>query len=143
MKELSKNYSDSLNTYIDENRDKIDEALVSLRLMKEIDDFMEINKISQRDFADKLFYTESFVSQLMSGTKKINTKFINRFEKTYDLKIEFKIKPNDSSDFISRLTSNSTIQVNVEVVNLITTTGATFSHKLKSNEYTKYNDLVF
>lgn len=92
MKEVINNSNNSLNSYIENNRSKIDEALVSLRLMKEIDDFLEINNIKQRDFADKIGCSEAYISQLMSGTKKFNTSFINKFEKIYNLKIDFKIK---------------------------------------------------
>ncbi len=99
----------SLNSYIDNNRVKIDEALVSLRLMKEIDDFLEINDIKHRDFAVKMGYSEAFISQLMSGTKKFNTSFINRIEKTFDLKVDFKIKTKNDIEFISKYTNSSII----------------------------------
>ena len=87
MKEVVNNTSNSLNSYIEDNRMKIDEALVSLRLMKEIDNFLDINEVSQRDFANSIGYSEAYISQLMSGTKKFNASFINKFEKLYDIKL--------------------------------------------------------
>lgn len=91
MKELLKN-NFSIQSYLDENREKIDEALVSLRFMKEIDEFLDFTNVSQREFASSIGYSEAYVSQLMSGTKKFNSSFINKFEKKYDVEISFKIK---------------------------------------------------
>ncbi len=84
--------SNLFNTYVNENREKIDESLVSLRLMKEVDDFLCLNNINQRDFARDLEYSEAYISQLMSGTKKFNASFINKLEKLYNIIIEFNIK---------------------------------------------------
>ncbi|MEH6618509.1 helix-turn-helix transcriptional regulator [Maribacter arcticus] len=117
MKEIINNSSSSLNSYIENNRTKIDESLVSLRLMKEVDDFLDVNEISQRDFADNIGYSEAFVSQLMSGTKKFNASFINRFEKVYDIKIDFKIKSKSTYDFISKI-SNAPIEININILGL-------------------------
>jgi transcriptional regulator with XRE-family HTH domain len=129
--------TNSLNSYIENNRMKIDEALVSLRLMKEVDDFLEINKISQRDFADNIGYSEAFISQLMSGTKKFNASFINKFEKIYDIKIDFKIKSKNTGNFISKL-SNSHIEININIFGL-TPSENTFSFESKASEYFKFD----
>ena len=72
-----------LHSYIENNREKIDVALVSLRIIKQIDIFLDNNDINQKDLANELEISESFVSQLMSGTKKINVKILNKFEKKY------------------------------------------------------------
>ncbi len=82
----------SIQSYIDENREKIDEALVSLRLMKEIDWFLDLENISNKKLAEDLGYSESFISQLMSGVKKANVSFINKFEKKYNAKINFSLQ---------------------------------------------------
>lgn len=110
--------SNSLNSYIEDNRTKIDEALVSLRLMKEVDDFLDINNISQRDFASNIGYSEAFVSQLMSGTKKFSAAFINRLEKTYKLKVDFKITTKNDSDFITKI-SNPYINISINFKGVI------------------------
>lgn len=111
------NSTKSINSYIDTNRTKIDEALVSLRLMKQVDDFLDMNAISQREFATDLGYSEAFISQLMSGTKKINTSFINRFEKVYNLKINFQIEAKNNAHFITKF-SNSFLEINISVISL-------------------------
>ena len=90
----------SIQSYVEKNRNKLDESLVSLRLMKEIDLFLDVNNISNKSLAYDLGYSESFVSQLMSGVKKINTSFINKFEKEYNVKIKFSIQEEENS-FIS------------------------------------------
>ncbi|GHC65843.1 helix-turn-helix domain-containing protein [Ulvibacter litoralis] len=136
MKELIEQ-SNSLSSYKENNRTKIDEALVSLRLMKEVDDFLDINQISQRDLADNLDYSEAFISQLMSGTKKFNAAFINRFEKVYDIKIDFKIKSKNTSNYISRI-SNSHIEININILGL-THSENNFSFESKANEFFEFD----
>ncbi|MFZ2283070.1 MAG: helix-turn-helix transcriptional regulator [Lutibacter sp.] len=131
------NSNNFLTSYIEENRVKIDEALVSLRLMKEVDDFLDVNYISQRDFAKNIGYSEAFVSQLMSGTKKFNASFINRFEKIYDLKIDFKIKTKKESDFISKM-SNSSIEININFIALIESKNI-FSFENNPSEFSEFN----
>jgi transcriptional regulator with XRE-family HTH domain len=103
MSKSLKNTNNFLSSYVEDNRTKIDESLVSLRLMKEIDDFLEINQINHRDFADNVGYSESYISQLMSGVKKFNSSFINRFEKKFNLKIEFKIQPKKNTNYFTKV----------------------------------------
>jgi plasmid maintenance system antidote protein VapI len=103
-----------MQSYIDSNRSKLDESLVSLRLMKEIDDFLEINNVNQRDFASCLGYSEAYISQLMSGTKKFNTSFINKLEKKYDLEVQFKINCRKESNYFSKL-SNSSVEISINI----------------------------
>ena len=117
MKELLKN-NYSIQSYIDENREKIDESLVSLRLMKEIDEFLDFQNVNQREFSTSLGCSEAYVSQLMSLKKKFNTSFINKFEKKYDVEISFKIKPKKREEFFSEL-SGSSIQINVNLLTVI------------------------
>ncbi len=137
MKDIIHISSNSLNSYIEDNRTKIDEALVSLRLMKEVDDFLDVNNISQRDFATNIGYSEAFISQLMSGTKKFSASFINRIEKTYDLKIDFKIKPKRDSDFITKI-SNSFIEININIMRVIESKN-TFSIDSNPSEFSEFN----
>lgn len=104
----------SMQSYIDSNRTKLDESLVSLRLMKEIDDFLEINNVNQRDFASCLGYSEAYISQLMSGTKKFNTSFINKLEKKYNLEVNFKINCKKESNYFSKI-SNSSVEISINI----------------------------
>jgi transcriptional regulator with XRE-family HTH domain len=136
MKELIEQ-SNSLSSYKENNRTKIDEALVSLRLMKEVDDFLDINQISQRDFATNIGYSEAYISQLMSGTKKFNASFLNKFEKTYEIKIDFKIRSKKSVDFISKI-SNTHIEINVNILNL-THSNKLLSLQSRANEFLEFD----
>lgn len=116
MKELLKN-NFAIQSYIDENREKIDESLVSLRFMKEIDNFLDVANLSQREFASSIGYSEAYISQLMAGTKKFNSSFINKFEKKYDVEISFKIKSKDEESYFTEFSSSSSIQIiNVNVL---------------------------
>lgn len=102
MSNLIKSDAKSLKCYFQSTTTSIDESLVSLRFMKEVDDFMEIRNISQKQLSEDLDYSESFISQLLSGVKKFNSAFINKFEKTYEMKVDFKIQPEDN--YISVIT---------------------------------------
>lgn len=81
-----------LTSYVEDNRDKIDTALVSLRIVKQIDNYLDNINCNQKDLAIALGVTESYVSQLMSGSKKVNVQLINRFEKEFNVEFNFHIE---------------------------------------------------
>lgn len=99
MNNLQNKFENSISSYVDSNREKIDVALLSLRIIKQIDTFLDINNISQKELADKLGVSEAFISQLMSGSKKINVQLLNKFEKRFNVEFDFKLK--DKSTYIS------------------------------------------
>lgn len=135
MKELLKN-NFSIQSYLDENREKIDEALVSLRFMKEIDEFLDFTNVSQREFASSIGYSEAYISQLMSGTKKFNSSFINKFEKKYDVEISFKIKSKDEGSYFTEISSSSSLQINVNILTVISADNV-YSFENKYQDYFK------
>lgn len=118
MKEIEKH---NISTFISQNRTKLDEALVSLRFMKEVDEFLDTNEITQREFAEYIGYSEAFISQLMSGTKKVNTSFINRLEKTFDLIVKFSIEYNARSEYFTRF-YNTSVEFNIDAHDMHSTT---------------------
>ncbi|MDM1397104.1 helix-turn-helix transcriptional regulator [Myroides odoratimimus] len=81
-----------VSDFLNDNKKDIEESVVSLRFMKQIESFLEENKCTKRDLARELSYSESYISQLMTGSKKINISFINKFEKHYDVKFKLGIK---------------------------------------------------
>lgn len=87
MNKMANNFS--IQSYVGKNRDELDEFLVSLRIMKEIDRFWEYKNLSNEDLATGLGYSESYISQLMSGVKHVNTSFVNKFEKKFSVKFDF------------------------------------------------------
>jgi transcriptional regulator with XRE-family HTH domain len=97
----------SLNSYVDNNREKIDAALVSLRIIKQIDNFLDYNELNQKDLANKLEVSEAFVSQLMSGSKKINVQILNKFEKQFNVEFEFKLRSKKSMYSVVEVVNNS------------------------------------
>jgi len=129
----------SIQSYIDINRDKIDESLVSLRFMKEIDTFLDTKNISNKSLAMDLGCSESFISQLMSGVKKINTSFINKFEKNYNVKIKFSIESDEQYNFIYK-SSKSTIIVSLNISSTNSNNPIT-SKVFKDSEYVNYEEL--
>ncbi|RCW89789.1 helix-turn-helix domain-containing protein [Winogradskyella arenosi] len=114
MSKVNKIDTISFDSYLKKNRTKIDESLVSLRFMKEVDYFLDYNKITQRKLADDIGCTEAYISQLMSGVKKINTSFINKLEKHYEVKVEFKILPKKECNYITSF-ANTFIQININI----------------------------
>ncbi len=94
-KEIIQSYSNEINSLIEKHRVDINESLVSLRFLKELDFFMEEQNLAKKDLAEDLGVSRAFVSQLMSGTKKINVGFINRLEKKYNIEFKVNIQRND------------------------------------------------
>jgi transcriptional regulator with XRE-family HTH domain len=129
-----------IQSYIENNREKLDESLVSLRLMKEIDMFLDAKDISNKLLAQDLGYSESFISQLMSGVKKINTSFINKFENNYNVKFRFSIEEEKEENFIS-IYSMSFLDINLNVSNNKNFKTVKISPEFNLGEYTEYEDI--
>ncbi|QEC52156.1 helix-turn-helix protein [Anseongella ginsenosidimutans] len=89
MSKVTKQFS--IQSYIDKNRNSLDESLVSLRIMKEIDKILDSKNLSNRELAIELGYSESYISQLMTGVKNVNVSFISKFEKAFAAKFDFRI----------------------------------------------------
>lgn len=113
MKKLENKFS--IQSYIEDNRNSIDESLISLRFMKQIDRFLEDKNITQRDFAYKIGCSESYISQLMSGIKKVNTSFINKFEKKCGVRVDFKLYIKEDNRFLIEEDSDITFSINVRI----------------------------
>ena len=134
MKKIENKNTNSYDSYINKNRSKLDESLISLRFMKEVDNFIDINQINQRQLANDIGYTEAYVSQLMSGVKKVNTSFINKFEKKYDVKVLFNIIPKKESNYITSF-SNNFVEINLNVSGSARTLESYSSNNKNQNDY--------
>lgn len=111
MNEVNQRFS--IESYVDKNREKIDESLISLRLMKEVDRFLDYEKLSNKDLATKMGYSESYISQLMSGVKNVNVSFINKFEKCFESKFDFKIYLKKEKVFLQKLDERTHFNIKV------------------------------
>ena len=133
----------SLNSYVDNNREKIDAALVSLRIIKQIDNFLDYNELNQKDLANKLEVSEAFVSQLMSGSKKINVQILNKFEKQFNVEFEFKLRSKNSMYSLVEVVNN-TIELKSFRPEFSTIKNFCFSNNSNSvyNLDTDYNPIV-
>lgn len=133
----------SLNSYVDNNREKIDAALVSLRIIKQIDNFLDYNELNQKDLANKLEVSEAFVSQLMSGSKKINVQILNKFEKQFNVEFEFKLRSKNSMYSVVDVVNN-TIELKSFRSEFSTIKNFCFSNNSNSvyNLDTDYNPIV-
>lgn len=131
-----------IQSYIDKNREKIDESLVSLRLMKEIDIFLDNKKISNKSLAIDLDYSESFISQLMSGVKKINTSFINKFEKNYRVKFNFSIIEEENDENTISISSMTFLKVKISNSDLNTFRPSQVLNYSEYNGYIEYEEII-
>ncbi len=132
-----------IQSYLEINRDKLNESLVSLRLMKEIDLFLEEKDLSNKTLALDLGYSESFISQLMSGVKKVNTSFINKFEKNYNVRINFSILKEEQEDNFISISSMSYLNINLNISNFnskIINRAQTINYNDR-NEYVEYEEI--
>lgn len=111
MNEVTQRFS--IQSYIDKNREKIDESLISLRFMKEVDRFLDYEKLSNKDLAIKMGYSESYISQLMSGVKNVNVSFINKFEQCFESKFDFKIYLKREKVFLHKLDERTQFNISI------------------------------
>ncbi len=109
----------SIQSYVEKNREKIDESLVSLRIMKEIDNFLDYKKLSNKDLANSLGFSESYISQLMSGVKSVNVSFLNKFERAFSVKYGFNIYLEDEESNLHRLQEKNNFSLNITTVKVI------------------------
>ena len=72
------------------NDTDFDESLLSLKFMKEIDLFLSNKNLAQKIFAKKIGVSAAYVSQLMTGMKKVNVSFLNKIEQEFN--VEFNVE---------------------------------------------------
>lgn len=134
----------SIQSYVNKNRNNIDESLVSLRVMRQIDDYLDYKNITNRELADKLQYTESYISQLMSGVKKVNVSFLNKFEQTYNVEFDFKIKLLEENLKVLNAIHDKVINVinfNLNIINI--NSSSSFEFKTSNKDLFEYEDVEF
>jgi transcriptional regulator with XRE-family HTH domain len=120
--------TNQFSKYLETNKTKIDESLVSLRFLKQIDIFLYNNSLNQKDLAVAMNVSEPYISQLMAGTKKINMKFINSFEKKF--KVEFSLKLNNvnSNYLVIDVYSDNALKLNLNRVDFTDMNSFSFSN---------------
>ena len=142
MNEVAKTFS--IQSYIEKNREKLDESLVSLRIMKEVDKFLDYENLSNKELAQQMGYSESYISQLMSGMKSINTSFINKFEKRFRTKFDFKIYLKDDEEILHRLNERTHFHININLNMLsLNHEGSHFSLNQNSNSMFDVTDVEY
>ncbi|MGA9212356.1 helix-turn-helix domain-containing protein [Kaistella sp.] len=119
----------------------MDESLVSLRFLKEIDDYLEYKNLTNRDLANALGFSESYISQLMTGVKKINISFINKFEKNFNLEFDIKIKDCTKNNFFRFNTANTVYEINI-LVNTNISSSNFFQHKFYNENFMDVDDAI-
>ncbi|WP_319480984.1 helix-turn-helix transcriptional regulator [uncultured Draconibacterium sp.] len=130
-----------MSNYLDKNRDKIDETIVSLRILKEIDSFLESKSVKRFELAEKVKSSESYISQLMSGTKKINTSFINRFEKAYNVTFKYVIQENEKVyDYYKSIHSSNEVSLHFKKADLYKIEQDNLATSFVSIKYNELNE---
>ncbi len=131
----------NFESYPDQNKNDIDESLVSLRFLKQIDDYLEIRNLKNRDLANALGFSESYISQLMTGVKKINISFINKFENKFNLEFDIKIKDCSNRNFFRFNNVNSVYEINV-FLNTNISDNHLFHHTFNNGHFLDVEDAV-
>jgi transcriptional regulator with XRE-family HTH domain len=142
MNEVTQRFS--IESYIDKNREKIDESLISLRVMKEVDRFLDYERLTNRDLALKMGYSESYISQLMSGVKNMNVSFINKFEKCFEAKFDFKIYLKKENVFLHKLDGRTQFNIDINLnMFLITEENSILSYTQNSKSMFEVTDIEY
>lgn len=66
--------------------------MISYRILSEVEKFCEVKNIKKKDLAEMVGTSRSYITQLFTGTKSINTYMMAKFEEA--LKINFNIRIN-------------------------------------------------
>ncbi|HEX2866932.1 MAG TPA: helix-turn-helix domain-containing protein [Ignavibacteriales bacterium] len=88
--EIEKKMEDLLSFENSAEVEEFDEIVFHLRVMNEIKDVLKKKNWNKKKLADELGTTQSYISQLFSANKLVNTKLIGKLERV--LKIRFNVE---------------------------------------------------
>lgn len=78
--------------------------MISYRILSEVEKLCEEKKIKKKDLAEMVGTSKSYITQLFTGAKSINTNIMAKFENALDVTFEIQLKLNEDSynDFLSK-----------------------------------------
>lgn len=109
---ISEEYQDLLSFKSKEEKIEHDAQMISYRILSEIEKVCEERKIKKKDLAEMVGTSKSYITQLFTGAKSINTQIMAKFEDALDITFEVRLKLNEESynDFLGK-------QMSAEMVN--------------------------
>lgn len=82
------------------DRIELDRDILSAKFLSEIQFFLDENKITRKNFANKVGVSQSFISQLFTGEKVVSMEFLAKTQQAY--KIKFNIRLEETLDYSSK-----------------------------------------
>lgn len=88
----------------EEEKIEHDAQMISYRILSEVEKLCDDKKIKKKDLAEMVGTSKSYITQLFTGTKNINTYIMAKFENVLDVTFEIKLKLNEESyhEFFSK-----------------------------------------
>jgi transcriptional regulator with XRE-family HTH domain len=101
---ISEEYQDLLSFKTKEEKIEHDAQMISYRILSEIEKVCEERRIKKKDLAEMVGTSKSYITQLFTGAKSINTQIMAKFEEALDITFEIQLKLNEDSysDFLSK-----------------------------------------
>jgi transcriptional regulator with XRE-family HTH domain len=88
------------------NQDEADQyeaEKLQLDIIAQLQEYMELNKITKADLAKKLNISKSFITQLFSGDKLLNLKILAKLQRRFNIKFTtILIDNNNSKNFFDK-----------------------------------------
>lgn len=90
--EVNPAYEDLFSFKSKEDKIEHDAQMISYRILSELERICEQKNISRKTLADMVGTSKSYITQLFSGSKSINTTMMARFENALDARFEVSCK---------------------------------------------------
>ncbi|MBL0334536.1 MAG: helix-turn-helix transcriptional regulator [Chitinophagaceae bacterium] len=101
---INPEYDSLFNFKTKEEKYEHDAQMISYRILSEIEKHCDEKKIKRKDLAEMVGTSTSYITQLFTGVKSVNTTILAKFENALDVSFEIKMKLNSESyqEFIER-----------------------------------------
>jgi ribosome-binding protein aMBF1 (putative translation factor) len=96
-KEIEKRMENLLSFENNAELEDFDEIVFHLRVMNEIKDLLKKKNWNKKKLAEELGTSQSYISQLFSANKLINTKLIGKLERVLKVRFNIEMKKNTSA----------------------------------------------
>jgi len=94
---ISPGFEDLFSFKNEEEKLEHDAQMISYKILSEIEKLCDERKIKKKDLAELVGTSKSYITQLFSGVKSINTNIMAKFENALDVKFEIRLKQNGES----------------------------------------------
>jgi transcriptional regulator with XRE-family HTH domain len=94
---ISPGFEDLFSFKNEEEKLEHDAQMISYKILSEIEKLCDERKIKKKDLAELVGTSKSYITQLFSGVKSINTNIMAKFENALNVKFEIRLKQNSES----------------------------------------------